>query len=562
MAFDGSGNYNRVHNWQQDAANGLNISAPEMDGEDNSIAGAFNLAVTRDGQGKMTADFLPNTDNTLNLGSAIKRWASINGVPIPAATAPFAYYPAIAAEGTAGVTPTLFYWPPGNVLRYNAKGDGATDDTVAIQNAINVMQILCGKVYLPATTTSYKVTAPLNITAGMSLVGDGFSPYTPNDFNTRGPGSWIQFAHLGQGFVVNNGAANVTSVFLEKIGTIRNQAAPGAGWAPLAADYDIFCGNADLHIRDVMLWNPTKGIQINSGSGARLDIDGLFGQPLQMGINVVYALDVVRIRNVHFWPYWSNDVTYVQPYTLANLIPIQLERCDNPIISDFFCIYVKNGIVFTSNVNGFTQRAQLSNIGIDSMQSNAITILAGADGTSFTVNGIYGFAGSATCNGISNFANNCLIQASAARFSQLGFCASTINGTGNISKYTNWIVDGYNGANNGSVCFFTNGGCQTIISDKVTATATNAAPLINAASTNNYNAIAAQGAWSMVNPATSVVITHGLGWAPAAYQINLQFNSVPGSAYYLDTFTATQFTIHGAPPGTTNGTWTIDGRTP
>jgi hypothetical protein len=82
MAFDGSGNYNRIHNWTSDAANGLDINAGEMDAEDNSIAGAFNITVTRDGQGKMAADFTPQTDNIYNLGVGAKRWKSINGLPI------------------------------------------------------------------------------------------------------------------------------------------------------------------------------------------------------------------------------------------------------------------------------------------------------------------------------------------------------------------------------------------------------------------------------------------------------------------------------------------------
>lgn len=447
-----------------------------------------------------------------------------------------------------------------DVFDFGAKGDGTTDDTAAIQAAINLAQITCGRIYLPGTAQSYKCTSALLVTAGLTIEGGGFSPYTPNDFNTRGPGSWLQFAHLGQGITINNGSADVTSVFLEKIGTFRNQAAPGVGWTPVAADYDIFVGNGDVHIRNVMLWNPTKGIQINSASGARLDIDGLFGQPLQMGIDCFLAEDVVRIRNVHFWPYWDNDVTYIQAYMRTNLIPLQFERCDNPIVSDFFCIYPATGIVFTSNVNGVTQRAQLSNIGIDVFQTNAIQILSGADGTSLTINGMYGFSGSSTNNGIKCSASSCLIQANAVRFSQLGFCASSINGTGNVAKYSNWIVDGYNSANNSSPCFFTNAGCRTDIADRVQATATNAAPLINS-TLNNYNAIAGEGAWSIVNPATSTVVTHGLGWQPAAYQVTLQFNSAPTAFYYVDTITSTQLTIHGAPTGTTNGTWTIDART-
>jgi hypothetical protein len=47
-------------------------------------------------------------------------------------------FPRTAAEVSASVTPTNYYHPEGNILRYGATGDGTTDDTTAIQNAINV----------------------------------------------------------------------------------------------------------------------------------------------------------------------------------------------------------------------------------------------------------------------------------------------------------------------------------------------------------------------------------------------------------------------------------------
>ena len=46
-------------------------------------------------------------------------------------------YPQTAAESAAGVTPTNYGYPPGDVRRYGAKGDGTTDDTTAITNALN-----------------------------------------------------------------------------------------------------------------------------------------------------------------------------------------------------------------------------------------------------------------------------------------------------------------------------------------------------------------------------------------------------------------------------------------
>lgn len=133
MAFDGNGTFRRLFSWTQDAANGVNISSSEMDGEDTGFATGLTNTVTRDGQGKMSADFLPATDNTLNLGSAIKRWLTINGIPF----AQFPRYPQTAAEVTAGVTPTFYNFPAGDVRRYGADSSGVADSTAAIQQAIN-----------------------------------------------------------------------------------------------------------------------------------------------------------------------------------------------------------------------------------------------------------------------------------------------------------------------------------------------------------------------------------------------------------------------------------------
>lgn len=174
MAFDGSGNYSRIHNWQQDAANAIDISAPEMDAEDNSIGGALNLCVTRDGQGKMTADFTPATDNTLNLGSALKRWASINGVPIPPSTSPWNFFPQTAAEATALVTPVNYFYAPGDVRRYGPVGDGVTDDTTPISNFIKVANASGGlRCYLEKKIYAISAALPQITNNGVMIFGAG-----------------------------------------------------------------------------------------------------------------------------------------------------------------------------------------------------------------------------------------------------------------------------------------------------------------------------------------------------------------------------------------------------
>lgn len=176
MAFDGNGNYLRTHNWTQDAANNINISSTEMDQEDNSIQGAFNITVTRDGQGKMAADFLPGTDNAYNLGSGVKRWLTLNGVPTPTTQQNLGrlLYPQTAAESTASITPTNYWYPPGNVYRYNAIGNGVANDTVPLQSANAQAAIgtnTAAQVFLPPGT--YLTNATINRSAGVYFIGAG-----------------------------------------------------------------------------------------------------------------------------------------------------------------------------------------------------------------------------------------------------------------------------------------------------------------------------------------------------------------------------------------------------
>lgn len=60
MAYDGAGNYNRVHDWTQDRDAGYNINAARMDEEFDDIAAALSAALLRDGRAAMT--------NALNMG--------------------------------------------------------------------------------------------------------------------------------------------------------------------------------------------------------------------------------------------------------------------------------------------------------------------------------------------------------------------------------------------------------------------------------------------------------------------------------------------------------------
>jgi hypothetical protein len=78
-----AGTFSRIYGatgWTDDKNNAVKILASRHDTHDQDLADGINSCLTRDNQAKPTSSFLPATDNTINLGSALFRWAAINGV--------------------------------------------------------------------------------------------------------------------------------------------------------------------------------------------------------------------------------------------------------------------------------------------------------------------------------------------------------------------------------------------------------------------------------------------------------------------------------------------------
>jgi hypothetical protein len=148
VPFNGNGQFVRVHNWTSDAANAIDINATEMDAEDNGFAAGLSNCVTRDGQGQMSADFLPSVTNEFNLGTASKAWETLNGIPI--STLPITqaaigaiYSPLTPLEVAANVTLGNGTIPSheqiGIIMVDRYITPSMTDDGLALQAAINVL---------------------------------------------------------------------------------------------------------------------------------------------------------------------------------------------------------------------------------------------------------------------------------------------------------------------------------------------------------------------------------------------------------------------------------------
>lgn len=68
---------------------------------------------------------------------------------------------------------SVMHQNPLSVKSYGAVGDGSTDDTTAIQNALNDAATNLGAVVFPATANAYIVSSPLVAAAGTSMIGWG-----------------------------------------------------------------------------------------------------------------------------------------------------------------------------------------------------------------------------------------------------------------------------------------------------------------------------------------------------------------------------------------------------
>lgn len=127
-----------------------------------------------------TQNLIPNADNVFTLGSPSNSWANIyvgaNHAPVlDTLSGNIGYYARTAAEIAASVTPTNYAYQTFDVSRMGAVGDGATDNTTALQNILNVAQKGRIRVHFPSQNRNGQtiyVTGPLNVFEGTYVTAD------------------------------------------------------------------------------------------------------------------------------------------------------------------------------------------------------------------------------------------------------------------------------------------------------------------------------------------------------------------------------------------------------
>lgn len=278
--------------------------------------------------------------------------------------------PAFVQEGTGAVART-FSDKARDVINakdygVNCNSNGTTgngvDNAVALQKAIDAVKVSNRTFSLVLPQGVCRLASTVTIDAAITLQAAGGAPYVTAP-GTLGRGTWLYFDHTGKGLAID-GVSSLAGIKLSGFGTLRNQPAPGPAWAPSANDYDIYIDNADVYVDDLLLLNPTKGIYLTNGGYGRLEINRLRGQAFQTLVRIAESYDVVKINNLHQWPFWRDD-TNVHAYTMSNLDVIYSERNDNPMLANIFTIFARSAIRFGQNIAGKTSKMHVVNLDAD-----------------------------------------------------------------------------------------------------------------------------------------------------------------------------------------------------
>jgi len=245
---------------------------------------------------------------------------------------------------------------------YSAAADGRTDDTSAFQRALDAVHTAGGGIVFVPTGT-YLIATHLRVPAGTALVGVGCAPqaYSPKE-----PGSTL-LAIEGAGHAAGtpflslmgpNSTIEGITVFYPRQ-TVSNP--------PVEYPWTIRGGGGgdSVSIINVLLVNPFQAVDLATNSTQRHYIRGLYGQPLSKGIWVDQCYDIGRIKDVHFWPFWSLDKSIVE-YTTTHATTFIFQRTDWEIVDDIFAWGYNVGVELSASKYG-AMNGQMANVNLDNV---------------------------------------------------------------------------------------------------------------------------------------------------------------------------------------------------
>ena len=255
-----------------------------------------------------------------------------------------------------------------NVRDFGAKGDGASDDTAAFQQALDAAGRDGGGVVL-APRGNYLFAGHLNVPSGVTMRGVWESVPAHNGIRDAG---LPKPTDDGTTFLVTEGAGSEEGspfITLNHNGTLKGVVLyypkQKVDDVPEAYPWAIAMRGKNPAVLAVELLNPYNGI--NTTGSERHLIRDVHGQPLRRGVYVDQIYDIGRIENVHFNPWWSVKPRLLQ-WQMENGEAFIFGRTDWQYVFNTFCFGYQVGYKFIKTRAGFCNGNFLG-IGADDCQT-------------------------------------------------------------------------------------------------------------------------------------------------------------------------------------------------
>jgi hypothetical protein len=245
-----------------------------------------------------------------------------------------------------------------------AKGDGTTDDTVAIQKALDETGASGGKVLL--SSARYLIAGSLRIPTGVTLQGVSEAPVwseplkgsiilaTGGRDREDGP-ALFEMGH-------SSAVLGLTVYYPQQVPTNIHP-----------YPWTFHLQGHDNTVENVTLINSYNGIRIGPEPNVRHRIRSVYGCVLRRGISVDACTDIGRIDNVQFHCHWwsapevGGDWKPVHEFMWENCEAFIFGRTDWEYVNNTFVFPVNVGYRFVQTQTG-AANGQFGGIGADEAQ--------------------------------------------------------------------------------------------------------------------------------------------------------------------------------------------------